>query len=296
MTCRVPAGRIRFFVEKSNRMKQILLDEFLRDYRDYTSDKMVENIPSGFPSLDRITGGFRPGELTVIGARPSIGKSAFLRSIIRNISIDVRNPNIDFPVPVAYFSPGQTMFQLSLRFILEYVPVWESGSEDLLESRWRLTRLDKAPLHIDDTPNITARDFRSRAVGFVRKNGVRLIVIDYLQLMRGQAGNRKSRKTGTAEVVRCLKETAKELNVPVIALSSLDGKKTGYCSRPRTEALRYAPEAIEENADVICFMWKRDASAESETIVTVTRNNKGLTGDVRFNYCPGFSFSEIEAE
>lgn len=165
MTCRVPAGRIRFFVEKSNRMKQILLDEFLRDYRDYTSDKMV-----------------------------------------------------------------------------------------------------------------------------------RLIVIDYLQLMRGQAGNRKSRKTGTAEVVRCLKETAKELNVPVIALSSLDGKKTGYCSRPRTEALRYAPEAIEENADVICFMWKRNASAESETIVTVTRNNKGLTGDVRFNYCPGFSFSEIGAE
>ncbi len=268
------------------------------DFRKFCrwNKSLSEAVPSGFPTLDRITGGFRPGELTVIGALPGIGKSAFLRNIIRNISIDVWNQNMDLPVPVAYYSPGQTTFQLSLRFILEYVPAWESRTEDLLESRWKLMRLDKAPLHVDDTPNVTARDFRSRAAGFVRKNGVRLIVIDDLLLMRWATGNRKSPKAGTAEVVRCLKETAEELNVPVIALFSLDWKKTGYYSRPQIGDLEYAPVSIEENADVICLMWKRDASAGSETVVTVAKNNKGQTGDVRFNYCPGFSFSEIEGE
>ncbi len=108
-------------------------------------------------------------------------------------------------------------------------------------------------------------------------------VIDYLQQMRGSTGRRKPRMAETAEVAGCLKETAEELNVSVIALSSLDWKKTGYYSSPRIGDLRYAPEAIEENADVICLMWRRDENVEGDTIVTVAKNSKGQTGDVRFN-------------
>lgn len=291
-------------------MIQILLEEFLRDYRDGEIPGIPEfrkfcrwnrspakTIPSGFTSLDRITGGFRPGELTVIGARPSVGKSAFLRSIIRNLSIDGSNPNMEVPLPVAYFTPAQTSFQLSLWLIWEFIDR-RSGDEDLRTSRWKLKKLDKAPLHIDDTPDISARDFRSRAERLVKKKGVRLIAVDYLQRMRGQAGKRKPRMVETAEVAGCLKETAAELNVPVIALSGLDRKKTGCCSRPRIEALEYAPEAIEKNADVVCLMWRRDESAGSETVVSVVKNKNGQTGDARFNYNAGsgWSFSEIDGE
>jgi replicative DNA helicase len=251
----------------------------------------TNGIPSGFGSLDRITGGFRPGELTIIGARPSVGKSAFLRNIVRNLSVDGGKLNMENPLPVAYFTPVQTSFQLSMRLILEYMER-EPHAEEFVKMRW----LDKLPLHIDDTPNITAQDFRSRAVAFVKKKGVRLIAVDYLQRMRGPKGSRKSHKAETSATVRCLKETAAELNVPVIALSSLVRNNNGYFSRPRTGDLKYAPEAIEENADVVCLMWK--ASFESETVVSVVKNRNGQTGDVRFDYNPeeGFSFREISDE
>ena len=152
--------------------------------------------------------------------------------------------------------------------------------------QWELTKLYKLPLYIDDTPNITAQDFRSRAERLVKKKGVRLIAVDYLQRMRGPKGSRKSHKV----------ETAAELNVPVIALSSLVRNNNGYFSRPRIGDLKYAPEAIEENADVLCLMWK--ASFESETVVSVVKNKNGQTGDVRFDYNPaeGFSFREIADE
>ena len=241
-------------------------------------------IPSGFDSLDRITGGFRPGELTIIGARPSVGKSAFLRKIVRNI-----------PLPVAYFTPAQTSFQLSLQLIWGFLELGP-GDEDLRTLEWELTKLYKQPLYIDDTPNIAAQDFRSRAERLVKKKGVRLIAVVYLQRMRGPKGSRKSHKAETAATVRCLKETAAELNVPVIALSSLVRNNNGYFSRPRIGDLKYAPEAIEENADVLCLMWK--ASFENETVVSVVKNRNGQTGDVRFDYNPteGFSFREISDE
>ena len=258
------------------------------------SDK-TNGIPSGFDSLDRITGGFRPGELTVIGARPSVGKSAFLRDIIRNHSVDGGNHNMEDQLPVAYFTPTQTSFQLSLRLIWGFLELGP-GKDDRRTLQWKLTKLYKLPLYIDDTPNITAQDFRSRAGRLVKKKGVRLIAVDYLQRMRGPKGSRKSHKAETAASVRCLKETAAELNVPVIALSSLVRNNNGYFSRPRTVDLKYAPEAIEENADVVCLMWK--ASFESETVVSVVKNRNGQTGDVRFDYNPaeGFSFREISDE
>lgn len=246
------------------------------------TDKL-DHIPSGFSSLDKIVGGFRPGELIVVGARPSIGKSVFLRNIISNIS-----------EPVAYFTPVQTSFQLSLRFILEYLERGQRAGDSAM-LRLRMMCLDSAPLHVDDTTDISARDFRLRAERLVKKKGVRLIAVDYLQRMRGPKGSRKSHKVEISAVVRCLKETAKELNVPVIALSSLARNKNGCYSRPQTGDLKYAPAAIEENADVIGLMWRRDESAGSETIVSVVRNRNGQTGDVRFNYDPAecYSFSEI---
>ena len=258
------------------------------------SDK-TNGIPSGFGSLDRITGGFRPGELTVIGARPSVGKSAFLRNIICNLTVDGGNHNMEVPLPVAYFTPAQTSFQLSLQLIWGFLELGP-GDEDLRTLEWELTKLNKLPLYIDDTPNITAQDFRSRAERLVKKKGVRLIAVDYLQRMRGPKGSRQSHKAETTAVVRCLKETAAELNVPIIALSRLVRNNNGYFSRPRIGDLKYAPEAIEENADVVCLMWK--ASFESETVVSVVKNRNGQTGDVRFDYNPeeGFSFREISDE
>jgi replicative DNA helicase len=199
--------------------------------------------------------GWQSSDLIIIAARPSMGKTAFVLSMARNMAIDHQ-------APVAFFSLEMSAVQLMMRLI-----VAETGldSKDIKRGRltpeqWRhlesATRpLGMAPLHIDDTPALSVFEFRSKARRLKRRNNIEIIIIDYLQLMTCPSESRGNREQEVAQISRTLKAIAKELEVPIIALSQLSRatETRGGNHRPQLSDLRESG-AIEQDADVVAFI------------------------------------------
>ena len=212
-------------------------------------------VPSGFNSVDRVTLGWQRSDLIIVAARPSMGKTAFVLSMARNMVIDYNKA-------VAFFSLEMPAVQLMMRLI-----VAETGldSKDIKRGRltpeqWRhlesATRpLGMAPLHIDDTPALSVFEFRSKARRLKRRNNIEIIIIDYLQLMTCPSESRGNREQEVAQISRTLKAIAKELEVPIIALSQLSRatETRGGNHRPQLSDLRESG-AIEQDADVVAFI------------------------------------------
>jgi len=185
----------------------------------------VTGIPSGFPSLDAITGGWQNSNLIIIASRPSVGKTAFAQNIVRNAAVDKN-------IPVAFFSLEMSSVQLAKRMIrneAKFGKIFLDGLEGrraISEQEWAqlescLTGLSEAPLYIDDTPGLKVTEFHKKAKKLVEEKGIRLIVIDYLQLMAGPEEFRGLREEEVSFIVRTLNSTAKELNIPIIALTQM---------------------------------------------------------------------------
>ena len=218
-------------------------------------------VPSGFPSLDRVTRGWQNSDLIILAARPSVGKTAFALNLARNAAVDSH-------MPVAVFSLEMSALQLVMRLMTT-----ESGlSADKLKGGakldpwdWqqletRLAALSKAPLYIDDTPSIPLMEFRTKVKRLVNTKGVRLVIVDYLQLMQGPVELRGLREQEVAAISRTLKATAKELNIPIIALSQLSRnavQRTGGTGKPQLSDLRESG-AIEQDADMVIFIHRPD--------------------------------------
>jgi len=218
----------------------------------------LSGIPSGFDKVDRLTSGWQPSDLIIIAARPGMGKTALTLSMARNIAV---NANI----PVAFFSLEMSSVQLITRLISS-----ETGlsSEKLRTGRlekheWeqlnvKVKTLEKAPLFIDDTPSLSIFDLRAKARRLVSQHKIRLIVLDYLQLMTAggsQKGGNREQEIST--ISRNLKALAKELDVPVIALSQLSRavETRGGSKRPILSDLRESG-AIEQDADIVSFIYR----------------------------------------
>ena len=244
-------------------------------------------IPSGFPSLDEITGGWQKSNLIVIASRPSIGKTTFALDIARNAAV---NHNI----PVAFFSLEMSSAQLSRRVIIQetglskedYPRHREIDTTDWQQLEGRLEKLSKAPLYIDDTPGLFVKDFREKAKELVEENNVRLIVVDYLQLMRGPEEFLSQREQEVAYVARALKTTAKELNVPVIALTQLSRALNSIPGRPELKDIRESV-SIEETADLVILIHRPDIVGLSEdpadrekTEFIIAKNSNGYLNEV----------------
>ncbi len=212
-------------------------------------------VPSGFTQLDRMTLGWQASDLIIIAARPSMGKTAFVLSMARNIAVD-------FQRGVAFFSLEMSSQQLMLRLL-----VAESGLDSrevrnghLTEEQWRhlensIKPLSDAKLFIDDTPALSIFEFRSKARRLKIQYDIQLIVIDYLQLMTGTVDTKGNREQEVASISRSLKAVAKELNIPIIALSQLNRSvesRTGN-KRPQLSDLRESG-AIEQDADLVAFI------------------------------------------
>lgn len=212
-------------------------------------------VPSGFTQLDRLTLGWQPSDLIIIAARPSMGKTAFVLSMARNISID-------FQRSVAFFSLEMSAQQLMLRLL-----VAESGLDSrdvrngkLAPDQWKhlensIKPLSDAQLFIDDTPALSIFEFRSKARRLKVQFDVQLIVIDYLQLMTGTTDTRGNREQEVASISRSLKAIAKELDIPIIALSQLNRsvESRGGSKRPQLSDLRESG-SIEQDADLVAFI------------------------------------------
>jgi replicative DNA helicase len=225
----------------------------------------VTGVPTGYVDLDHMTAGFQPGDLIIVAARPSMGKTTLALNVAEYASADPHNKK---KVPSVIFSLEMGKEQLVMRFLASIAKVdfGRMRTGHFLDSDWpRLTRaagiLHDAKIFIDDTPAISVLELRSKARRLKSEHDIGLIIIDYLQLMRGGA-NPESRQQEISEISRSLKALAKELSVPVIALSQLNRELEKRADkRPMMSDLRESG-AIEQDADVIMFVYRESVYCE----------------------------------
>ena len=254
----------------------------------------VTGVPSGFHSLDEVTMGWQPSDLIILAARPSVGKTAFALNLARNAAVDHH-------MPVAVFSLEMSAVQLAKRVMTS-----ESGlSADKIKGgvrmepyEWaqlemKIKELTKAPLYIDDTPGLPVLEFRTKAKALVNNKKVRLIIVDYLQLMQAPVDYRGMREQEVAYISRTLKATAKELNVPIIALSQLSRasvQREGAKGKPQLSDLRESG-SIEQDADMVLFIHRPDYVGMSgdvedreKTQIIIAKHRNGETKEIDMRF------------
>jgi len=245
-------------IKKSSETAQNLVLEAKKKIEEISKRDGLSGVSTGFEKLDKLTSGWQPSDLIIIAARPGMGKTALTLSMARNIAVGKQ-------IPVAFFSLEMSSVQLITRLISSETGLSSEKlrTGKLADHEWqqlnvKVTDLEKAPLFIDDTPSLSIFDLRAKARRLSSQHGIKLIVVDYLQLMTAGA----SSKTGNREqeistISRNLKALAKELNIPVIALSQLSRavETRGGTKRPMLSDLRESG-AIEQDADIVSFIYR----------------------------------------
>jgi replicative DNA helicase len=266
----------------------------------------LSGVPSGFTDLDRLTSGWQNSDLTIIAARPSMGKTAFVLSVARNIAVDLKRP-------IAIFSLEMSAIQLATRLLSTESQVSSDnirkGNLDEDEKKRiniALNTLSEAPIFIDDTAALTLFELRTKCRRLKQKNHIEMVIIDYLQLMAGDNDRSKAAQTREQEISnisRAVKGLAKELNVPILCLSQLSRnveKRTP--PRPVLSDLRESG-SIEQDADIVLFLFRPEyydltpengISGSAEIIISKHRN--GPTGKVFLKFIDTFAqFKDIES-
>jgi len=265
-------------------------------------------IPSGFTKVDELTAGWQPTDLIIVAARPAMGKTAFTLSMARNIAVNSK-------IPVAFFSLEMSSIQLITRLIASETGISSDklrtgklNVEDFERLNTKTQELLEAPLYIDDTPSLSIFDLRAKARRMVSKYGVKIIFIDYLQLMTANTTNKGAgnREQEISTISRNLKALAKELNLPVIALSQLSRNvesRPGH-KRPQLSDLRESG-AIEQDADIVTFLYRPsyynletwDDSAqtptENQAEFIVAKHRNGGLDNIRLQFVNGV-FSNLK--
>jgi len=255
----------------------------------YQRDDPITGVPTGFADFDELTSGLQRSDLVIIAGRPSMGKTTFAMNIAEHAAIKGRRP-------VAVFSMEMPGEQLAMRMMssLGRIDQHKVRTGRLDDDDWaRLTSamgiLADAPIFIDDTPALTPTDLRARARRISREHGLGMIVIDYLQLMQGPSHAAENRATEISEISRSLKALAKELDVPVIALSQLNRSlEQRPNKRPVMSDLRESG-AIEQDADVIVFIYrdevyKEDSPDKGTAEIIIGKQRNGPIGTVRLAF------------
>ena len=223
----------------------------------YGKKEAITGTPTGFPDLDQMTAGFQNSDLIIIAARPSVGKTAFALNIAQEVSIRHK-------IPVAIFSLEMSKEQLAQRMLCSEAEVdaQRLKTASLTDTGWKkltraLGKLSEAPIYIDDTPSLSAIEIRAKARRLKLEVGLGLVIVDYLQLMRGR-GKVENRVQEISDIARSLKTLARELDVPVVALSQLSRAVEQRPDRiPRLSDLRDSGE-IEQTADLVMFIHRED--------------------------------------
>lgn len=257
----------------------------------------MSGLASGFRDLDNITSGWQKSDLIILAARPAMGKTAFALSMAKNIAVNNEQP-------VALFSLEMSNVQLVNRLISSVCEISGSKLRDgrLAPYEWnildsKINALQNAPIYLDDTPSLSITEFRTKAIRLVHEHNVKLIIIDYLQLMNASGIRFGNRQEEISTISRNLKGVAKELDIPIIALSQLnrgvEGREGYEGKRPQLSDLRESG-AIEQDADIVCFIHRpeyykiyednnhNDLHGVAEIIIAKHRN--GGVGDVRLSF------------
>lgn len=260
----------------------------------------LSGLKTGYDELDRMTSGWQNSDLIIIAARPAMGKTAFVLSMAKNMAVD-------YSIPVAIFTLEMANVQLVKRLISNVANLEgeKIKSGNLSEEEWarlnsRTSTMYTAPLYLDETPGLSITELRTKARRLVREHGVKLIMIDYLQLMNATGMKLGSREQEVSTISRSLKALAKELNIPIIALSQLNrSTETREDKRPVLSDLRESG-AIEQDADIVCFIHrpeyytKSSEDAQGNDIrglaeLIVAKHRSGAVGDVKLRFVNRFA-------
>lgn len=260
----------------------------------------LTGVPSGYTEFDKISAGWQPSDLVIIAGRPAMGKTSFALSIAKNVAVD-------YNVPVAFFSLEMNNVQLVNRLISNVceIPGSKILSGQLTPDEWErfdnnVRRLQNAPIFVDDTPSLSIFELRTKARRLVREHGIKLLMIDYLQLMNASGMRLNSRQEEVSTISRSLKGLAKELNIPVLALSQLnrsveqrDSKDGVDGKRPQLSDLRESG-AIEQDADMVLFVHRpeyyhiytdnKGNDLHGMAQIIIAKHRKGATGDVILSF------------
>lgn len=260
----------------------------------------LSGLQTGYTGLDKMTSGWQNSDLIIIAARPAMGKTAFVLSMAKNMAVD-------YNTPIAIFTLEMANVQLVKRLISNVADLEgeKIKSGKLSEEEWdrlnsRLRSVYSAPLYLDETPGLSITELRTKARRLVREHGVKLIMIDYLQLMTASGMKLGSREQEVSTISRSLKALAKELNIPIIALSQLNrSTETREDKRPILSDLRESG-AIEQDADMVCFIHrpeyytKSTEDGEGNSIkglaeLIIAKHRSGAVGDVKLRFVSKFA-------
>ena len=274
-----------------------VIEEARERMKDAAKKQGASGLPSGFDALDKITSGWQKSDLIIIAARPAMGKTAFILSMAKNMAVDHNSP-------VAIFSLEMSNVQLVNRLLMNVCNLEGEKIKNgqLTPAEWE--RFDKdvnnlygAPIYVDDTPSLSVFELRSKARRLVKEHNIQCIIIDYLQLMNASGLSFGSREQEVSLISRSLKGLAKELDLPIIALSQLNRGVEGRTGidgkRPQLSDLRESG-AIEQDADMVCFIHRPEYygipadsqgnSYEGIAEIIISKHRNGAVGDVKLKF------------
>ncbi len=276
-------------------LKELIKDSFRTIERLYEKKELITGVPTGFEKLDEMTSGLQRSDLIIVAGRPSMGKTALALNIAQNASIEAN-------VPVAIFSLEMSKEQLAFRMLSSEARVDSqkirrgfTGEMDWPKLTTAAGRLADALIYIDDTAGISVLEMKAKARRLKAESGLGLVIVDYLQLMRA-GGAKDSREQEISEISRSLKGLAKELNIPVMALSQLNRQvEQRQVKKPQMADLRESG-AIEQDADVILFLYRDEVYNHAEdnpekgwAEVIIGKQRNGPTGMIKLTFQEKFT-------
>ncbi len=277
-------NRNMVFAEMSDLVKQTY-DEL--DKRSQGGGK-ITGVSSGFRELDNLTAGLQNGELIIIAGRPSMGKTAFALNIAEHTALADENPVAIFSMEMSASALAQRMISSLGRVNAHSIKTGQLEEKDWNRVDGAIQQIKNAPIYIDDTPSLTPIELRARARRIQREKGLSLIVIDYLQLMSVH-GNKENRATEISEISRNLKALARELDIPIIALSQLNRSVEQRTDKqPQMSDLRESG-AIEQDADLIAFIYREevydpDTDKKGVALINVAKQRNGSIGQFNLTF------------
>jgi len=260
-------------------------------------------LDTGFTDLNRMTGGWRNGDMIVIAGRPSMGKSSIAMNMAEHVAVDLRIPVGVFSLEMTDESLVQRMIFTRARVNLRNLQEGFMAERDYPKLTCACGKISAAPLHIDDTGGISIAQLRAKARRMVQKYNVRLLIVDYIQLMQSGTRHRSdSKQDEVAEISKGIKNLAKELNIPIIAVSQLNRELDKDANRrPRLSDLRQSGQ-IEQDADVVGFLYRtRDDNSDpdGDTLFTklyIAKQRNGPTGDINLVFLRNITRFESAAK
>ncbi len=274
-------------------IKNVLLETLDRIEFLHSNKGEITGIPSGFTDLDKMTSGFQRSDLIILAARPSVGKTAFALNVAQNVAARAKQTVAIFSLEMAASQLVQRMISAEGNIDAHKLRTGQMDENDWKKLTMAMTTLSEAPIYIDDTPGITVYDIRAKARRLKAEEGLGLILIDYLQLIHGR-GKSDNRQQEISEISRHLKGIARELEVPVIALSQLSrAVEQRQDKRPMLSDIRESG-SIEQDADIVAFLYREDyydRETEKKDIIEIIigKQRNGPVGKVELVFVKNYN-------